>query len=237
MLDLRPNVVFFTKGDGRAKEQLASFEAALRDAGLAPFNLVPVSSILPPNCKIISKEKGLQYLKPGQIVFVVLARNSSNEPNRLISASIGMAVPADRNNYGYLSELHAFGMTQKKAGDLAEDLAATMLASTLGVEFDPDKAWSEREQEYKASGQIFKTSNITQTSEVDKNGLWTSVVAAAVFAFVDEEILQGKKTEEKEIIQIPPLNLNQNNNNKEVSTQNKQQNNAEQTSINQQSRK
>jgi len=198
MDDFVPKMVFFTKGTGKAKEQLASFEAALRDAGIEQFNLVNVSSILPPNCKIISKEKGLKLLKPGQIVYVVLARNASNEPNRLISASIGLAVPADRNNYGYLSEHHDFGLTQKRAGDLAEDLAATMLATTLGLEFDIDKDWSEREQQYKASGQIFRTSNITQTAEVDKNGLWTCVIAAAVFVMDATEEALRKAFEKSE---------------------------------------
>ena len=120
-------------------------------------------------------------MKPGEITYCVMARNDSNEPNRLISASIGLAIPKDSDHYGYLSEHHAFGEKGEKAGEYAEDLAATMLATTLGVEFNPDTAWEEREQYYKASGYIFKTINITQSSEEDKNGLWTSVIAVAVF--------------------------------------------------------
>jgi len=176
-----PKKFFLTKGVGIAKENLASFEAALRDAGIEKFNLVSVSSILPPACKKISKEEGLKILKPGEIVFVVLARNSTNEPNRLISASIGCAIPADNKMYGYLSEHHTFGMTQDKTGEYAEDLAASMLASTLGIEFNPDTAWSEREQIYKMSGKIIRTINITQSAEGNKDGLWTSVIAAVVF--------------------------------------------------------
>lgn len=179
--------MFFTKGVGVHKEQLASFEAALRDAGLAPFNLVNVSSIFPPGCKRVSKEEGLKLLKPGQIVFWVCARNSTNEPNRLIAASIGCALPADPNQYGYLSEHHSFGETDSKAGEYAEDLAASMLATTLGIEFDPDLAWDEREQIYKMSGKIIRTTNITQSAIGNKDGLWTTVVAAAVF--VDMKII------------------------------------------------
>jgi len=173
--------IFFTKGVGVHKEQLTSFESALRDAGLAPFNLVNVSSIFPPGCKKISKEEGLKLLKPGQIVFWVSARNQTNEPNRLIAASIGCALPADPNQYGYLSEHHSFGETDSKAGEYAEDLAASMLATTLGIEFDPDLAWDEREQIYKMSGKIVRTTNITQSAIGNKDGLWTTVVAAAVF--------------------------------------------------------
>lgn len=173
--------IFFTKGVGRHKEYLTSFELALRDAGIEPLNIVTISSILPPNCKRITREEGLKLLRPGQIAFTVMARLASNEPNRLIAASIGVAQPADPNMYGYLSEHHPFGETEEKAGEYAEDLAATMLATTLGIEFDPAKAWDEREQDYKASGKIIRTTNITQSAEVDKTGLWTTVLSAAVF--------------------------------------------------------
>jgi arginine decarboxylase len=176
-----PTRVFFVKGVGIHKERLASFESALRDAGIEKFNLVNVSSIFPPNCQIVSREEGLRHLSPGQIVFCVMARAETNEPNRLISAAIGLAIPHEKTAYGYLAEHHAYGMKGEKAGEYAEDLAATMLATTLGIPFDPNQAWEEREQLYKASGLIIKTTNIVQSDEGHKEGLWTTVVAAAVF--------------------------------------------------------
>lgn len=176
-----PTRVFFTKGVGVHKDRLASFEDALRMAGIAHFNLVYVSSILPPNCKIISEQEGLKEMKPGQIVHVVMSRNETNEPNRMVSAAIGVAIPTDLGVHGYLSEHHAFGETDEKSGEYAEDLAATMLATTLGIEFDPNKNWSEREMEFKASGHIFKTRNIVQSARGNKDGLWTTVIATAVF--------------------------------------------------------
>lgn len=178
-----PKFVFFTKGVGRHREQLGSFEMALRDAGIEKFNLVTVSSIFPPNCKIVPREKGLSYLSPGEVVFCVMYRNQTNEPNRLIAASVGLGLPTDSNHYGYLSEHSSFGETEEKAGEYAEDLAASMLATTLGLEFDPNAAWDEREQLYKASGKIIKTTNITQSAIGNKDGLWTTVLAAAVFIF------------------------------------------------------
>lgn len=177
-----PQRVFFTKGVGVHKDKLGSFEAALRDAGIEKSNLVYVSSILPPKCKILSKTQGHKLLKPGQITFCVMARMETNEPNRLISAAIGVAVPRDwSNSYGYLSEHHSYGEKSVLAGEYAEDLAATMLATTLGVKFDPDENWHEREQIYKASGLIITTRNICQSAEGNKNGLWTTVLSAAVF--------------------------------------------------------
>jgi len=176
-----PKKVFFTKGVGKHKNELQSFELALRNAGIEKCNLVNVSSIVPPNCKILSREKGAQLLKPGQITYCVMSRNKTNEPNRLIGAAIGVATPKEKNTYGYISEHHSFGETARKAGDYAEDLAASMLASTLGVDFEPDRAWDERKQEYKMSGRIVRTQSVMQTAQGDKNGLWTTVLAAAVF--------------------------------------------------------
>lgn len=173
--------IFFTKGVGVSKDYLTSFELALRDAGIAAYNLVSVSSIFPPNCKRINREEGVKLLAPGSIVFCVMARNATNEPNRLIAASIGCALPQDSNQYGYLSEHHPYGETDSKAGEYAEDLAASMLATTLGIEFDPHTAWDEREQQYKASGKIIKTFNATQSAVGNKDGLWTTVIASAVF--------------------------------------------------------
>lgn len=187
-----PNKVFFTKGVGVHKEKLASFELALRTAGLAYCNLVLVSSIYPPGCKRISKEDGVKLLRPGEIVFCVYDRESSNEPNRLVAASVGVAIPADENQHGYLSEHHSFGETDEKAGEYAEDLAASMLATTLGIEFNPDTAWDEREQIFKMSEKIVRTTNITQSAIGNKDGLWTTVFAAAVFVNDDNANNENK---------------------------------------------
>jgi len=177
-----PKEVFFTKGVGRHKNRLSSFEEALRDAGIEKCNLVTVSSIFPPKCKMISREEGLKKLQAGQITFCVMARSETNEPNRLVSSAIGLAIPSEREEqYGYLSEHHAYGETAEKTGDYAEDLAATMLATTLGIEFDADNSWDEREQAYKSSGKIFKTKSVCQSAEGDKEGKWTTVIAVAVF--------------------------------------------------------
>jgi arginine decarboxylase len=178
---MTPKKIFFTKGVGVHKNKLSSFELALRNAGIEKCNLVYVSSIFPPKCKIVSRAAGLNILRPGQITYCVMARNETNEPNRLISAAVGFAMPKDFTNYGYLSEHHAFGEKAVVSGEYAEDLAATMLATTLGIPFDPDQAWDERKQFYKASGHIFKTKHTCQSAEGNKDGLWTTVLASAVF--------------------------------------------------------
>jgi arginine decarboxylase len=177
-----PTKVFLTKGAGQHKYQLKSFEEALRKAGVAQQNLVQVSSILPPRCKIISREKGLRELEPGQICYCVMARADTSEHGRLVASAVGIAVPKDPNKWGYLSEVHGHGMSRQEAADVVEDLAAGMLGTTLGFEVDPNQAWSEKEQVYKASGQIIRTSNITQTARGQKD-MWTTTVALAMFLF------------------------------------------------------
>ena len=99
---------------------------------------------------------------PGQIAFTVMAKSATNEPNRLIAASIGLARPADHSQYGYLSEHHSYGETAQKAGDYAEDMAMEMLATTIGLPDDLSLTWDQREEQWKLSGKIYKTNNFTQ---------------------------------------------------------------------------
>jgi arginine decarboxylase len=184
MQTLVPKKVFLTRGVGRHRYQLKSFEEALRQAGVAQQNLVQVSSILPPHCTMISRAEGLKHMNPGRISYCVMARTDTNEHGRLIASSVGIAIPKNRANWGYISEVHGHGMNQQQAADMSEDLAADMLGTTLGLEVDPDKAWSEKEQVYKTSGLIIRTSNITQTATGKKN-LWTTTVAIAMFILDD----------------------------------------------------
>lgn len=176
-----PRYMFFTKGVGIAKEKLASFENALRNAKIAHLNLVSVSSIFPPHCRIIDIENGISRLEPGEITHCVLAKEQSREPGRRLVASIGLALPAEEARYGYLSEHHGFGMTETEAGEYAEDLAASMLATTLGIEFDADKDYDERRDIYKMSGKIVKSQHTSQASLGAEGNFWTTVLAAAVF--------------------------------------------------------
>ena len=181
MIGFVPKALFFTKGVGQHREKLTSFEAALRSAGIATCNLVRVSSIFPPNCKILSRREGVERLRPGEVTFVVMSENATREPQRQIAATIGVAIPRDESLYGYLSEHHSFGENEKTAGDYAEDLAAEMLATTLGVDFNPDTSWDEKREVWRLSNRIVRTRNITQTARGSKERLWTTVIAAAVF--------------------------------------------------------
>ena len=74
----------------------------------------------------------------------VIAESATNEPSRLVAASIGVAMPADPSHHGYISEHHSYGQNETVSGEYAEDLAASMLATVLGVPFEalyPVVAW------------------------------------------------------------------------------------------------
>lgn len=176
-----PTKAFLTKGVGRHRHKLTSFEMALRDAHLAAYNLVRVSSIFPPHCELMDREEGMSLLKPGQVVFAVIAESSTNEPSRLVAASIGLAMPADPSHHGYISEHHGYGQNEVAAGDYAEDLAASMLATVLDVPFDPEQAWDARREQWLMSGEIVRTLNVTSTAECGEDGRWTTVVSAVAF--------------------------------------------------------
>jgi arginine decarboxylase len=178
-----PKSVFLTHGTGVHRHALTAFEYALRDADIEQQNLVTVSSILPPYCELITRQAGTAILRPGEITFCVMARAETNEPGRRIAAAIGLARPKDSAHYGYISEHHGFGMAETEAGEYVEDLAATMLASTLGIEFNPDAAWNERKRVYEMSDLIIDSLSITAAAQGAPHGEWTCTVAAAVFQF------------------------------------------------------
>lgn len=155
----KPKKVFFVKGVGKHEDELVSFELALRDAGIEKFNLVLVSSIFPPECQIVKKEEGLKYLQPGQVVFCVMAKMSSNESGKEIYASIGTAIPSDQKLNGYITEYQGYCEGDKDMGEYAKKMAAYMLETAFGIR--PKETFS-----------------ITARAKVEK---YTTVVAAAVF--------------------------------------------------------
>jgi arginine decarboxylase len=155
-----PSKVFLTKGVGKHKEKLASFELALRDAGIADYNIVRVTSILPPHAQLISKEKGIQNFKPGQIIYCVMAENVAHG-HKPVGVSLAVAIPKNRNKIGYFAELMGTHNETKDLAKRAEDLASMILETIIGID-------------------VAETRSVLQVAQGDKD-LWTTVVASAVF--------------------------------------------------------
>jgi len=127
----------------------------------------------------------LDGLLAGQIAFAVLGRNASNEPRRLIGASIGVALPPDHAQHGYLSEYHSFGETEQEAGDYAGKLAVDMLASALGFQPNPDLSYPERAVQYRRAGILADSFHVTQVATGSRAGDWTTTVVAAMMLLGD----------------------------------------------------
>jgi len=160
-----PKSVFLTHGVGVHRHALTAFEYALRDADIeqqkSRLGLVDPAAPM----RVDQPHRRVATLRPGEITFCVMARSETNEAGRRIAAGIGLARPKDPAHYGYISEHHAFGMSDAEMRDYVEDLAATMLASTLGVEFNPDAAWDERKRVYEMSDLLVDSLSITAFAE------------------------------------------------------------------------
>ncbi len=102
-IHLIPKFYFLTSGWGIHDYKLISFEYALRNAKCEKFNLVPVSSIIPPDCEKLNVEEGLKKLGTGEITFCVMSRMSTDEKNVPISAVIS-SVKEEHKNHGYFLE-------------------------------------------------------------------------------------------------------------------------------------
>jgi arginine decarboxylase len=102
-IHLIPKFYFLTSGWGVHDYKLISFEYALRNAGCEKFNLVPVSSIIPPDCEKLNVEDGLKKLGTGEITFCVMSRISTELKNIPISAVIS-SIKEENKNHGYFLE-------------------------------------------------------------------------------------------------------------------------------------
>jgi len=178
---LVPVQAYLTRGVGVHREELVAFEIALRDAGIAAQNLVAVSSILPPACELVAREEAEKHLMPGQILHVVMSREETDEPHRAVGASIGIARPRDTSRHGFIAEHGGFGLGEDELRTHAEDLASTMLASTMGVDVDADLPPRERARLFEEAGVVDFRDSVVATARGDERGRTTCVVAAAVF--------------------------------------------------------
>lgn len=161
-----PKYAFLTSGVGEGEDFLVAFDGALREAGISSQNLVPVSSVFPPECKLVEKEEGIKMLKAGRISFCVMARLESNVANERISAGVGLIIPSNKEIYGYLSECKSSEKNKEEMETCAQDVAVKLLAAKLGMDT--------------GSLEYEKRTSIA-ASAVVKEGNWSSVVASCVF--------------------------------------------------------
>lgn len=98
-----PKEFFITSGKGiNPVSELNAFDLALKKAGVAQCNLVPVSSILPPKCK----NRKWRKIPAGSITHAVIARMNGGE-GTTIGAGIAWAWESERK-YGLVAEAHGY---------------------------------------------------------------------------------------------------------------------------------
>lgn len=125
--------IVLARGTGQGPTELAAFDAALRDAGVANYNLLCLSSVIPPGSRI---ERGRWVTPPGhwgQRLYVVLSQARSAQPGDTVHAGIGWVQHAG-GGQGLFVELHG-----DDSARLQHELTLTLQAMQQGrgIDFGP----------------------------------------------------------------------------------------------------
>ena len=145
-----PTRVFFTSGVGFHKTQRVAMQHAMREAGLADCNLVKISSVIPPACQVVTRERGLRMLEAGAIAHAVIAQGVTKEPHQRVSVALCWGQPDREDLPGYITEIEeeeANGKSEQTAIDEAGEALTAMLAEKIGAKVDAPKVWGQRGRE------------------------------------------------------------------------------------------
>lgn len=96
---MRPHYYKLVSGCGESEIELVSFDNALMNAGIGDYNLVKISSIIPPSCEYREKID----LTKGSILFAAYARKYINEGQKG-STAVAIALPCNGNENGVIFE-------------------------------------------------------------------------------------------------------------------------------------
>lgn len=101
MLGDYPNNYMISSGIGKDQNyKLVAFDSALRNAKLANYNLLRVSSILPSNCT----KEDIVKVKEGSPLLVAYGTYTSNKKNTTIASAVSIGIPKDKNSVGVIME-------------------------------------------------------------------------------------------------------------------------------------
>jgi arginine decarboxylase len=142
-----PTRVFFTSGTAVHTTQRGAMQRAMNDAGVGECNLVKTSSVIPPGCEIITRERGLRLLRAGNIVHAVIAQGQTSEPHQRVTPALCWAQPEDSELPGYIAEVEedlTMGKNPKTATDEAGEALLTIMAEKAAARVDARKLWAER---------------------------------------------------------------------------------------------
>ncbi len=109
MIFKTPTKYFLVSGAADGYTPLNAFDGALLQAGIGNTNLVKMSSIVPPHCKLVAPIA----LPLGALVPAAYASITSDVPGEMISAGVAVALPEDENKNGLIMEYSAKGERHK----------------------------------------------------------------------------------------------------------------------------
>jgi arginine decarboxylase len=157
---------------------------ALRQAGVADCNLVKVSSVLPPGVRLIDRAEAEQLLRPGNVVFAVIAQAVTQEPHQRLSVGVGWAIPDKPGVPGYVAEVEeeqGHGMSAEACADEVGATAIRLLAERLRVKCDAETLWKKRKSGLALGRTRVLADSLTETVVGDEQGRYTAAVALAVY--------------------------------------------------------
>lgn len=117
-------------GTGAASTPLAAFDAALRGAGVGDFNLVRLSSIIPPGSVVEPRSPERPAGTFGDIMFCVYAEGYTETPGETAWAGISWARNRDGSGSGLMVEQH--GETQESVECALRESLSSLIASRPG---------------------------------------------------------------------------------------------------------
>ena len=130
-------IITITAGKGHAKTLLSAFDAALKDAGVHNYNLIRLSSIVPPDTKISVRKYETPPQEYGYRLYAVQAEIRSRESGKYIGAALGWYQFPDGR--GLFVEHEETGETKKAVeSNLAENVRKSLseLCKHRGTHFN-----------------------------------------------------------------------------------------------------
>lgn len=126
-------IINISKSVGTGPTKLAAFDSALNSAGVANYNLIRLSSVIPPRTDIVQADKPLDNLPGawGDRLYVVMAEIRVDKPNEQAWAGIGWVQDADTRQ-GLFVEHEGYSEGEVRS-DIEQSLTALM--ATRGIDY------------------------------------------------------------------------------------------------------
>lgn len=130
--------IYLTTGQGTGKTQLSAFDSALQDAGVYNYNLITLSSVIPPNTTVIQQKYVTPEKDYGHRLYVVKAEHRSQETGKYIGAAIGWYQLPDGR--GVFVEHEAEGSDKNTVErTLKQDVLASLSDLCIHRNYPPDE--------------------------------------------------------------------------------------------------